>query len=338
MARLIRAAPELMVLMKGMAAAARSVFFTLLLLTAAIYIFGIVFVHLTADTEVGSKYFGSVVESMLTLLLRGTYLDEITELIEDMKQESVILVIIFLVFVLLAAQTLMNMLIGVLCEVVSVVANAEKEERNMNIVVAKLGGILHKWSGNQGISITKQEFVMMLHDPEATTALQDVGVDAVGLADFVDLIFEDADCEQQLSFEHFMDIILQFRGSNTATVKDLVESQRTVRSAIDNVGCMLCSLEDRILRNGLFSLEGSPPPSVVPVNCGSSTGGRLAMNLGRRSSNSSASTASAGKVRASSIAMQSEKKHSQGQKHSQFCGGYAGVLPRSHHLWKSLEK
>lgn len=278
MGRLLRAAPELMVLMKGMVAAARSVFFTLMLMTAAIYVFAIVFVHLTAGTAFGDKYFRTVAESMLTLLLRGTYLDEVTELVKDMRQESVFLVIVFLAFVLLAAQTLMNMLIGVLCEVVSVVASTEKEERTMNFVMAKLGGILQKWSGSNGVAISKAEFLMMLHDTEAATALHEVGVDAVGLVDFVDIIFEgEDDGEQaQLSFQNIMDIVFQFRGSNTATVKDLVEVQRSVRSAIDSVGGMIAGLESRLLRNGLFSLEDSPPRLEKLVSAASLASGSTA--------------------------------------------------------------
>merc|ERR1719313_3064524 len=52
MARLVRAMPELMILIKGMAAAARSVFFTLCLLVAIMYVFAIAFVQLTIGNPV----------------------------------------------------------------------------------------------------------------------------------------------------------------------------------------------------------------------------------------------------------------------------------------------
>merc|ERR1719491_993035 len=122
----------------------------------------------------------------------------------------------------------------------------------MQFVMNKLGGILHRLSFDDDHGITKKEFIMMLHDAEATDALQEVGVDAIGLVDFVDIIFAPVDGEEsQLSFHNFMEIILQFRGSNTATVKDLVESQRSIRIAIEKLGHFVMKLEDRFDSSGL---------------------------------------------------------------------------------------
>merc|ERR1719413_349483 len=57
MARLLRAMPELMILIKGIAAATRSVFFTLALLCLLMYVFAIMFTQLMVETEVGEEYF-----------------------------------------------------------------------------------------------------------------------------------------------------------------------------------------------------------------------------------------------------------------------------------------
>lgn len=254
MARLLRAVPELMILIKGMAAATRSVFFTLCLLVAIIYVFAIAFVQLTKDTSFGDTYFKTVGLSMFTLLLRGTYLDEITEIMDDMREESLLLVFIFLAFVLLAAQTVTNMLIGVLCEVVSIVAATEKEEMMISFVVTKMADILAELDYNKDHYISKKEFVMMLSNSEATRTLQEVGVDAVGLVDFADVIFagDDHDEDTVLSFEEFMDIVLQFRGSNTATVKDVIESQKIVRNGVRNVAHHLKKIEEQLVQSGVI--------------------------------------------------------------------------------------
>merc|ERR1719362_1677996 len=74
MARLLRAMPELLILIKGMAAAMRSVFFTLALLVLILYVFGIAFTQLCADTEC-SDMFNGVFTSMHFLLVNGALMD-----------------------------------------------------------------------------------------------------------------------------------------------------------------------------------------------------------------------------------------------------------------------
>ncbi|OLP83273.1 hypothetical protein AK812_SmicGene35969, partial [Symbiodinium microadriaticum] len=52
----------------------------------------------------------------------------VTELLADVGRDSGLIVAIFFSYVLIAAVTVMNLLIGVLCEVVTLVAAAEREE------------------------------------------------------------------------------------------------------------------------------------------------------------------------------------------------------------------
>merc|ERR550532_2916939 len=75
MAKLLRSMPELLILIKGMVSAMRSVFFTLLLLGILIYVFAIAFRQLTADTDAGKIYFYNIPKSMHTLLIDGTIMD-----------------------------------------------------------------------------------------------------------------------------------------------------------------------------------------------------------------------------------------------------------------------
>merc|ERR1719456_1753997 len=82
MVRLMRSVPELLTLVKGMMAATRSVFSTLVLLVLFIYVFGIIFTGLYR-CESGDcpdidpdmiAYFGSMGQSMFTLFVSGTLL------------------------------------------------------------------------------------------------------------------------------------------------------------------------------------------------------------------------------------------------------------------------
>eukprot|EP00404_Azadinium_spinosum_P019223 CAMPEP_0180490978 /NCGR_PEP_ID=MMETSP1036_2-20121128/39405_1 /TAXON_ID=632150 /ORGANISM="Azadinium spinosum, Strain 3D9" /LENGTH=429 /DNA_ID=CAMNT_0022499211 /DNA_START=1 /DNA_END=1290 /DNA_ORIENTATION=- len=233
MARLLRAMPEIMVLVKGMATAMRSVFFTLCLLVLITYVFAIIFTQLTAGTSIGNDYFASVLDSMYTLVIRGTLLDNIGKAMDEISQESTFVAAIFMLFVLLAALTVMNMLIGVLCEVVSVVAAVEKEEMAVNFVKARLHGILRSLDKDGDGMISKTEFEKLLENPDTAKAFQDVGVDSVNLVDNADFIFESdatgGECDKNLSFADFMEVVLQFRGTNTATVKEIVNLRKFIR-------------------------------------------------------------------------------------------------------------
>lgn len=224
MARLLRAMPELMVLIKGMVVAMRSVFFTLCLLAGILYVFGIAFVQLMKGTDAGDKFFFSVPAAMNSLLLQGVLPDE-SYIIEEVGADGWVFKVIILIYIVLAGLCVMNMLVGVLCEVVSVVSAVEKESLLVNYVKGTLQHMLQ----TSGIDadgdhkIAKHEFEALLDMPGAAKAIQEVGVDVIGLMDFTDFIFKDG---KELSFPDFMDMVLQLRGSNNATVKDVVDLRK----------------------------------------------------------------------------------------------------------------
>merc|ERR1719261_1833076 len=74
-ARLLRSMPELLVLIKGMIAAIRSVFFTLLLLFLLLYVFAILFRQLTVDSTIGEEKFPAMMKTIQTLVLDGILFD-----------------------------------------------------------------------------------------------------------------------------------------------------------------------------------------------------------------------------------------------------------------------
>jgi len=229
MARLLRAMPELMILIKGVAEATRSVVMTLVLLTLVIYVFAIAFTQLTEGTTLGDDRFSTISRSMSTLLLRGT-LPDLADLIEEVGNQHELYAAFFLLFVLLSSLTVLNMLVGVLVEVVGVVSAVEKEQMTVQFVKWKLLDLLkahgiEEEDCNGEMEISRSEFETLLLNPTAARMIRDVGVDVVGLVDFADFIFSDSDT---LSFQEFMELVLQLRGSNTATVKDIVDLRKNL--------------------------------------------------------------------------------------------------------------
>lgn len=232
MVRLLKATPELMVMIKAMGAAMRSVTFTLIILVVLVYVFSIAFTQMMEGTEVGRNDFNGVLVSMNTLLLTGALPDQ-AEIVNTVGGHHFAYRIVMLLYIFLSTLTVMNMLVGILCEVVSIVSSVEKEELLINFVKGELGTTmtLHGIDTN-GRGITREEFGELLEQPYALKALKEVGVDAVGLVDFADFIFSDA---ESITFAHFMDTVLQLRGSNVATVKDVVDLRKFMTTAFQRI-------------------------------------------------------------------------------------------------------
>jgi uncharacterized membrane protein YhaH (DUF805 family) len=230
--------PELMILIKGMVAATRSVFFTMCLWMVVIYVFAIAMRQLTDGSSAGELYFPNIPRSMYTLLVHGTLLDELAPVCEEILEFSVPVLFVLFLFIAIAALMVMNMLIGVLCEVVSKVAETEKEEMQVIYLKSKIERIVRSLDSNSDMNISSTEFMQILENPDALAILAEVGVDPVGLVDFKDNFFpidEETGQEKEMDFCTFMEAILDMRGSNQATRKDIMQVVRHVEKGFDEL-------------------------------------------------------------------------------------------------------
>merc|ERR1711871_1165907 len=90
--------------------------------------------------------------------------------------ESFALVLIFYVFLLLSALTVMNMLIGVLCEVVSAVGEAEKEQAAVDLVKKTVLIMLKHLDQDGSGEMSREELQQVLVDPHARQVLDELKV------------------------------------------------------------------------------------------------------------------------------------------------------------------
>lgn len=231
--RILRSFPELVILIKGLWVASRSVMFTLILLFIIIYIFAIVFRQLADEMPIGDKYFRSVPQAVTVLLLRGT-LPDLADIMYDIGDASLLLAGVLFCFVLLGSLTVMNMLVGVLVEVVKVVSTVEQEELMVSFVKTRLYELVNTEAIDRDCNgmLHKNEFVAMLRNARCCRFINDCGVDVVGLVEFTDLIFRDT---EEIPLFSFVELILQLRGSNVATVKDLVDMRKFMVQELRNL-------------------------------------------------------------------------------------------------------
>jgi len=247
--RMLKSLPELMILIKGMITAMKSVLYVMCLLVIILYVFAIAFTQLAVDTVViRDVYFQNVLLSMYSLLIYGTFLDDLSQFCDDIRAESIPCLILVFCFICLSALTVMNMLIGVLCEVVSAVAETEKEMILTQTVSDKMLGVVQSLDTNSNGMVSFAEFRRILEIPQALQALQDVGVDPAGVVDFAEMMFfEDSDPDKpvELPFDTFMEMILDLRCSNTATVKDIKYMWRQINPKVHRLTTDITELKDR---------------------------------------------------------------------------------------------
>merc|ERR1712110_130702 len=123
------------------------------------------------------ELFPDVLSAMKHLLIGGAMPDQ-ADLIHSVGQVHPFLYLFVLMFVLLASLTVINMLVGVLCEVVSVVSAVEKETLLVNFVEYRLKALLAGigFEVTEDNKITREDFDRLLQQPEAARILQDMGV------------------------------------------------------------------------------------------------------------------------------------------------------------------
>lgn len=226
MARLVRLMPELMILIKGMMVACRSVFFTLVLLLLITYVFSVAFMTFARGTSLEKTHFSSMGDSVMALIMKGILPDQ-ESFFQEVNEVSWLMGLLVLLFILFGSLTVMNMLLGVLVEAINTVSTIEREQLEVDFAKKALWELINKGDADEDGDnrISEQEFVNVLQKPQAVTALTSLGVDVEAALDYGKLLFEDG---EPLTFGDFMRGILTLRGSNQTTVKDIVDLRKFI--------------------------------------------------------------------------------------------------------------
>lgn len=278
MARVFQALPELLILIRGLATAMRSVVTTLGLLFIMVYIYGLIFRQVTMGIPIlRDLYFSTVPTSMYTLLIEGIFMDSVGVFVRTLGQYSAVSAILFWVFVLSSSLTVMNMMIAVVCDAVGSVAATEKEAIQVTMVTKKMQDLFLELDETGDGLISREEFLKILEKPEASRLLNEAGIDVLGLVDHADSIFVaesiEGGAEQALTFDGLMEIVLSLRSSCQATVKDIIDLRKFTRTIVVQTNEHLTRIEDRLqqiqsdLRSGR-RLPARPKPAPPPPHGG----------------------------------------------------------------------
>lgn len=217
--RLLHSMPELGVLAQGMIQGVRSVLAVLCLLMLVIYVFAVTFTMTLSGTDGVSGVFDTVPQSMNFLLLQVLCGPD-QAFISSLLAVHWAFYLLYLLFLLLAVLTLMNMLIGILCTVVANAAEMSKETTFLKEVETHTSRLAKALDSDGSGTISKDEFEILIKDPVMTTSFSDLGVDIVAVANFARFIYEQTDA---ISYANFALLVAKFRGTKSATVKDMMD-------------------------------------------------------------------------------------------------------------------
>jgi len=210
MGRLMKFVPEMGNLVKGMVRAARSVVFILIFLVLVIYVFSIIFTASLGDrakfpltpqcstfteTELegiepgddcvpegdfgplGQDLFGSMGDSFMTLFTRGVLGDNLDETVVAIMDQSLVLMWLFFIFFAITSATLLNMLIGVVCDVIGDSAAEEEEAATLNGLKFTIQEAFSQIDANEDGLVTQSEWAHIKDCPDVRKAMSTIGIE-----------------------------------------------------------------------------------------------------------------------------------------------------------------
>eukprot|EP00933_Yihiella_yeosuensis_P052486 TRINITY_DN50576_c0_g1_i1.p1 TRINITY_DN50576_c0_g1~~TRINITY_DN50576_c0_g1_i1.p1 ORF type:complete len:452 (+),score=77.24 TRINITY_DN50576_c0_g1_i1:203-1357(+) len=199
MAKLMRSFPELMLIIKGLAAAVRAVTWTLVLLLMIVFVFSILFTSvfhqgLKTDEEVEDEvegFFGSMGKSMFSLIIMGTVLDDVTACSDKIRESNnLAMLMAFIAFIVLASFMMLNMLLGILVEVVANTAEGEKlAEKNVHCRQA-LYDIVRELADGDKAGITKEQFLTLQNDETMMGLVAELEITRKHIPKLADIIWD----------------------------------------------------------------------------------------------------------------------------------------------------
>jgi len=267
--RMLRFHPELRLLVKSIARAMDAVFYILFLLVLVTYLFAIVFTTQLAvpgteratpfDDPNAQQLFSDIGSSMMSLFTYGTLADELAFACNAISQESIALFWLFTLFVVFSGITLLNMLIGVLCQVVEDNSQEHTKQKMLVDLKTSLEEAFEALDTSHDGKISEEEFKKMRTDPNVMDIFFRLGMEEDAMVQRLNHMQEtifrnpklqeeglDSEAPQRassLSFKQFCDQVIELQMGNACGVLDVQLLAAKVRS------------EDSKLKNQLSRLE-----------------------------------------------------------------------------------
>merc|ERR1712118_445737 len=212
-------------MIKGMRTASRAVASSLLMVLLLVYVFAIVMKMTVEPIILGEEGEGlgykwkTLAACMWTLLMDGSFMFDAGGVLLEFRDTNSLLgylsVMLFMFFILLTSLTVLNMLIGVLCEVVTAVGQNERDEADVRLVKQGILKELLKFDDNGDGTISQVELEHVMKSKRANAVLDELEVDQASLEEIHGMLFT---CPtDQVSPKTILETCLMYRVSQPPT-------------------------------------------------------------------------------------------------------------------------
>jgi voltage-gated sodium channel len=255
LSRLMRAVPQLMVIIKGMVAATRTVVCTGALMFLVLYTFSIIFTDfyhevpnqdgLSEAATQAQADFGDMGRSMFTLFIMGTVLDDYTYATVVIRDEAKdngnafpTMMIPFVIFTVISSFMMLNMLVGILVEVVEATGEGEDRkniETNVREAIATIFASMDKDSNRE---ISRGEFLSMKNQSHVMEALEALDIMSEHFNLYAELFFKPEEGTNEypsLSYDKLVSMIFRLRPGGFVSSLDFAAFTKKIHSIHDKI-------------------------------------------------------------------------------------------------------
>merc|ERR1719160_1977439 len=215
---------------------------------------------------------------MLTLFINGTLLDNLTNVMKGLRDDNQIMMWVFVIFILVSSFTVLNMLIGVLCEVVTATSDAEGEMATQSAASIILKRVFKEIDTDKSGLISMNEFDQMKENEDAIAALGSLGIEMHMVNGLRDVLFQADDEEdenpqdspqsgghhdlppgtKELTFKEFLERLSHLKPGTGVSVLDFADLQKQLQQSSRKVERRIKELQRRM------ATLGAPIPSIDP--------------------------------------------------------------------------
>jgi len=257
MAKLMRAFPELLMIIKGIQAAVSAVVWTAILLVIVTYTWAILMTSeyhqgkVTDEEAMGSvqELFGSMGKSMFSLFIMGTILDDVTFATDTIRTtDNMMMLSAFLVYILINSFTMMNMLVGILVDVVGKTAESEKKRVLEETVYVSIKAVFMTMDEDCSGNITKKEFSAMRGNKIVLKALDQLEVTERDFNRFAALLFQKDDSGNSpvITFDYMMNMLLMLRPGTPMSALDFGAFRKMYQNSEIRMGKRMGQMEEMV--------------------------------------------------------------------------------------------
>ncbi|CAJ1333220.1 unnamed protein product [Effrenium voratum] len=307
MAKLMKTFPELMLIVKGLAAAVRAVSWTLVLLMMILFVWSIIFTSIyhqgtATDEEVAEgigSLFGNMSKSAFSLIIMGILVDDVTYCCNMIRESGqLIMLAVFIVFIVISSFMMLNMLLGILVEVVANTAEGEKTKEKNTVVREAMAAVLNDLG--VGTGITRDEFLSMSNNKKMIKDLQELGIKQKHFKLIAKLLF-DKDVEKKetpkvLTGEEIVSELFRLQPGTPLNFSDLASTEKKLMDQRKELKKRISQIEHLVAIAGGKTISTS---SVIPLSgsgvCREGSSLRLLKKVSQESEATDVGNAASGK-------------------------------------------